>query len=65
MKFVGVGENVEDLDMFHPDRVASRILGMMSFLLLKSTGENGLEAAEKSAERMMRGEFTLKICWFS
>lgn len=62
VKFVGVGENVEDLDMFHPDRVASRILGMGDVVSLveKAQEKMDLEAAEKSAERMMRGEFTLE-----
>ena len=62
VKFVGVGENIEDLDPFHPDRVASRILGMGDVVSLveKAQEKMDLEAAEKSAERLMRGEFTLE-----
>lgn len=62
VKFVGVGEGIEDLDVFHPDRIASRILGMGDVVSLveKAQEKMDLEAAEKSAERMMRGEFTLE-----
>ena len=62
VKFVGVGENIEDLDQFHPDRVASRILGMGDVVSLveKAQEKMDIDAAEKSAERMMRGEFTLE-----
>lgn len=61
VKYVGVGEGVEDLDVFHPDRIASRILGMGDVVSLveKAQEKMDVEAAEKSAERMMRGEFTL------
>jgi signal recognition particle subunit SRP54 len=62
VKFVGVGETIEDLDLFHPDRIASRILGMGDVISLveKAQEKMDIEAAEKSAERMMRGEFTLE-----
>ncbi|NLW15157.1 MAG: signal recognition particle protein [Erysipelothrix sp.] len=62
VKFVGVGEGISDLDMFHPDRIASRILGMGDVVSLveKAQETMDMEAAEKSAERMMRGEFTLE-----
>lgn len=62
VKFVGVGEGIEDLDVFHPDRIASRILGMGDVVSLveKAQEKMDLAAAEKSAERMMRGEFTLE-----
>ncbi len=62
VKFVGVGESIEDLDMFHPDRIASRILGMGDVISLveKAQEKMDMEAAEKSAERLMRGEFTLE-----
>lgn len=62
VKFVGVGETIEDLDMFHPDRIASRNLGMGDVVSLveKAQEKMDMEAAEKSAERLMRGEFTLE-----
>lgn len=62
VKFVGVGETIDDLELFHPDRIASRILGMGDVVSLveKAQEKMDLEAAEKSAERMMRGEFTLE-----
>lgn len=62
VKFVGVGETIEDLDLFHPDRIASRILGMGDVVSLveKAQEKMDIDAAEKSAERMMRGEFTLE-----
>lgn len=62
VKYVGVGEKIEDLEMFYPDRVASRILGMGDIVSLveKAQEKMDIEASEKAAERMMRGEFTLE-----
>ncbi len=62
VKFVGVGEGIEDLDAFHPDRIASRILGMGDVVSLveKAQEKMDMEAAEQSAQRLMRGEFTLE-----
>lgn len=62
VKFVGVGENIEDIEVFHPDRVASRILGMGDIVSLVEKAEEkmDLEASEKAAERMMKGQFTLE-----
>lgn len=62
VKFVGVGETLNDLEMFYPDRIASRILGMGDIVSLveKAQEQIDMEAAEKSAERMMRGVFTLE-----
>lgn len=62
VKFVGVGENIEDVEVFHPDRVASRILGMGDIVSLVEKAEEkmDLEASEKAAERMMKGQFTLE-----
>ncbi|CAM3664039.1 signal recognition particle protein [Erysipelothrix urinaevulpis] len=61
VKFVGMGENIEDLELFHPDRIASRILGMGDIVSLVEKAEEkmDLEASEKAAERMMKGQFTL------
>lgn len=61
VKFVGTGEKMDELDLFHPDRVASRILGMGDILTLIEQAQQKMdvEAAEKSAERMLSGKFTL------
>ncbi|MDE8332974.1 signal recognition particle protein [Erysipelothrix rhusiopathiae] len=61
VKFVGVGEGIEELDEFYPDRTASRILGMGDIVSLveKAQEKMDIEASERSAERMMKGQFTL------
>lgn len=62
IRFVGVGEKPEDLELFHPDRMASRILGMGDVLSLIEKAEQGLDAAEtqRLAESIARREFTLE-----
>ena len=50
IKFVGIGEELDDLDVFHPDRKASRILGMGDVLSLIEKAENTLD--EKKAEEL-------------
>ena len=61
VKFVGLGEKIEDLDVFLPDRMADRILGMGDILSLveKAQEKMDMEASTKSANRMMSGQFTL------
>lgn len=61
VKFVGLGEKIEDLDVFHPDRMADRILGMGDILSLVEQAQEkmDLEASSKTANRMMSGQFTL------
>lgn len=61
VKFVGIGEKIEDLDIFYPTRMAERILGMGDLLTLIEQAEAKIDkdAAEKSAERMMQGKFDL------
>ena len=61
VKFVGLGEKVEDLDVFHPDRMADRILGMGDILSLVEQAQEKMdvEATTKAANRMMSGKFTL------
>lgn len=61
VKFVGSGETMEDLEGFYPDRIASRILGMGDIVSLVEQAQEKMDmaAAEKSAERMMKGQFTL------
>lgn len=61
VKFVGLGEKIDDLDVFHPDRMADRILGMGDIMSLVEQAQDkmDLEASSKSANRMMSGQFTL------
>ncbi len=60
--FASTGEKLADFDTFHPDRMASRILGMGDMLTLIEQAEQHFEAdqAEEMAARMMGGEFTLE-----
>jgi signal recognition particle subunit SRP54 len=62
IKFVGVGEKPEDFEPFHPDRMASRILGLGDVLTLIEKVEAQVDAssAQKLAERTSAGEFTLE-----
>lgn len=62
VKFVGMGEKIDDLDIFYPDRMADRILGMGDIMSLIEQAQDkmDLEAGEKSAKRMMSGIFTLQ-----
>ena len=52
IKFAGVGEKLEDLEVFHPDRMASRILGMGDVLSLIEEAQ--LKIDQKEAEKMSR-----------
>jgi len=62
IKFMGVGEKVDALELFHPDRLASRILGMGDVLTLIEKAEQTLdqEEAQKAAEKMLEGHFNLE-----
>jgi len=62
IKFVGTGEKPEDFEPFHPDRMASRILGLGDVLTLieKVEATVDAEAAQKLAAKSMAGEFTLE-----
>ncbi|MGF1575545.1 MAG: signal recognition particle protein, partial [Cyanophyceae cyanobacterium] len=59
IKFMGVGEKVEALDPFYPDRMASRILGMGDVLSLveKAQEEIDISDAASMAEKMMTAQF--------
>ena len=59
--FAGVGEKPEDLEEFHPDRMAGRILGMGDVLSLIDRASEKLDAeeAKASADKMLKGAFTL------
>ncbi|MDD6258576.1 MAG: signal recognition particle protein [Erysipelotrichaceae bacterium] len=61
VKFVGEGEKIEDMDVFHPDRMADRILGMGDVVTLveKAQEKLDMEENEKMAKRMLDGQFTL------
>ena len=60
--FASVGEKITDLEQFHPDRMASRILGMGDVLTLieKAEQEYDQDAAAKAAEALQSGTFTLE-----
>jgi signal recognition particle subunit SRP54 len=60
--FAGVGEKLEDLEPFHPDRMASRILGMGDVLTLIEKAQDTVDAdkARESAEQLLKGRFTLE-----
>lgn len=62
IKFAGVGEGIDGLEAFHPERMASRILGMGDVLTLIEKAEQTFdqEEAEKAAAKMQKGEFTLE-----
>jgi signal recognition particle subunit SRP54 len=62
IRFVGMGEKVEDLELFHPERMASRMIGMGDVLSLIERAEQGLdhEEAKRLADRMVRQEFSLE-----
>ncbi|MFQ6109148.1 MAG: signal recognition particle protein [Candidatus Aminicenantales bacterium] len=59
--FVGTGEKIDQFEAFHPDRMASRILGMGDVLTLveKAEKEADLKEAEELARRLRKQEFTL------
>ena len=59
--FASTGEKLDAFEQFHPDRMASRILGMGDVLTLIEQAEKAFEkdAAEEAAGRMLSGEFTL------
>lgn len=62
IKFIGTGEKVSDLEVFYPDRMASRILGMGDILSLIEKAQESIdkEEAEKLSERMLANEFNFE-----
>jgi signal recognition particle subunit SRP54 len=62
VKFIGVGERPDKLEVFHPDRMASRILGMGDILTLieKAEEESDAAEAEELARKIRKQEFTLE-----
>ena len=61
IKFMGVGEKIDDFETFHPDRVANRILGMGDVVSLveKASEEIDEEEAKKMQKKFLKGRFTL------
>ncbi|OGD23102.1 MAG: signal recognition particle protein [Candidatus Aminicenantes bacterium RBG_13_59_9] len=61
IKFVGTGEKFDKLEVFHPDRMASRILGLGDILSLieKAEQETDVQEAEEIARKLGKEEFTL------
>ena len=59
IKFMGVGEKIDDFEAFHPDRLASRILGMGDVVSLVEKAQENLDHEESArmAEKMLKAEF--------
>jgi signal recognition particle subunit SRP54 len=62
IKFAGVGEKPEDFEAFHPERMASRILGMGDVVSLveKAAETVDMEEARRMEEKLRKGQFTLE-----
>ncbi len=62
IKFVGIGETPDDLDVFHPERIASRILGMGDVLTLIEKAETAYDEEQmaRTADKMMSATFDLE-----
>jgi signal recognition particle subunit SRP54 len=60
VKLVGTGERAEDYDLFYPDRMANRLIGMGDLMSLVEQAQSKLDTAslERSANRLMDGQFT-------
>ena len=61
IQFLSTGEKLDAMELFHPDRIASRVLGMGDVLTLVERAEQAVEAdqAARFAEKLRREEFTL------
>ena len=62
LKYIAVGEKVDDLEIFYPDRMAERILGMGDILALIEKAQENLDEKKlkKTMNRMMSGQFDLE-----
>ncbi len=62
IKFVGVGEKLNDLEVFHPDRMASRILGMGDMLTMIEKAQAAVDVKEAAAleKKLRKNQFTLE-----
>ncbi|MES2961639.1 MAG: signal recognition particle protein [Pseudomonadota bacterium] len=61
IKFIGIGEKLEELDEFNPDRIASRIIGMGDVVSLVEKAQEVFDAKEmeRAAKKMQKGQFDL------
>ena len=62
IKFLGVGEKIENFEVFHPDRIANRILGMGDIVSLveKASEDLDQENLKKTEEKLKRGQFSME-----
>ena len=62
IKFLGVGEKIENFDVFHPDRIANRILGMGDIVSLveKASEDLDQENLKKTEEKLKKGQFSME-----
>ena len=62
IKFIGIGEKIEELDVFHPDRIANRILGMGDVVSLVEKAAQDLdeEKFKITAENLKSGSFSME-----
>ena len=62
IKFMGTGEKLEDFELFHPERMAQRILGMGDVVTLVEKASEKIDANEAARleEKMRKGQFTLQ-----
>ena len=62
IRYVGTGEKLSDLELFHPDRMASRMLGMGDIVSLVEKAQETIdhEEAEATAAKLIKGQFTLE-----
>lgn len=62
IKFVGIGEGLDAIEVFHPDRVASRILGMGDMLTLIEKAESVVDKkqADKLSQKLKKSQFSLE-----
>merc|ERR1712127_1044882 len=61
IKYIGIGEKISDFELFHPDRIANRILGMGDVVTLveKAAQDLGEEKLKKTEEELKKGIFTM------
>ncbi len=62
IKFLGVGEKIENFEVFHPDRIANRILGMGDIISLVEKASEDLdeENLKKTEEKLKKGQFSME-----
>ena len=62
IKFIGIGEKIEQLDVFHPERIANRILGMGDVVSLVEKASQDLdeEKIKKTEENLRSGSFSME-----